>query len=267
MPVSCTSHFHNMAQAGQACAIHANIASASRTQSAVDARVTQGGALMLQSQVVLVHPGRLRGHSHSTPQAAPPPDLPPVQDCIAPPSMRPHVPLRHQYDARLHPSIEWGANLVPNFVASLLGKLPEEAAFPSQPAMAGYIRHADPQDRISLPDLAFFADCLPPPVLALREVLGNWVPTMSLSVYFRGQPTSARAPSNPLDPALASNAPTEWLRFRFTSTFVANGVCDVQGQLWDDGDNLVAQSHQLARIIPPPRRQGQSSGTAAAKQT
>jgi hypothetical protein len=165
---------------------------------------------------------------------------------------------------KVNPDPTAGGNLVPLFKASMEAGLAgrpmsdlDPALFSSSASFSGYIQHAS-KEHIKISHLGFFADCLPPPVVQLPSIVGNWVPTLQLSVYFRGTPLAAGQEhiskrEHPFIDSTAATAP-EWLRFVFKTRMVMNGLCEIDGELWDETDSLVGQSRQLARIIPPPKR-------------
>jgi hypothetical protein len=72
---------------------------------------------------------------------------------------------------------------------------------------------------------------MPPAVFDAVE--GGWVPTLELTVHVRARP----APG--------------WLRCWFRTRFLIDGYLEEDGEIWDEQDNLVALSRQLARLNPP----------------
>ena len=92
----------------------------------------------------------------------------------------------------------------------------------------GWIRFADgraPDTR----SLLLFADAFPPSVFA--RIPPGWVPTVEITVHVRARPRSA------------------WLKGAFRTRFVQGGLLEEDGELWDEGGTLVAQSRQLA-VLP-----------------
>jgi hypothetical protein len=154
--------------------------------------------------------GDLGTSSGPTHIAGGPPDLPPVDGCVAAPPDLDVPPLARRFDMRLDPGcVGWA-----------VGQPTGEAR------MAGYLRFADgrPPDVWSLP---LIADALPPAVLnVLPDV--TWVPTLELTVHVRAEP----APG--------------WLRGVFTTRYLADGSLEEDGEVWDSEDRLVALSRQLA---------------------
>ena len=90
----------------------------------------------------------------------------------------------------------------------------------------GWIRFkaARPYDALSL---LLMADCFPPPVYASLG-LKAWVPTIELSVNIRKLPR------------------TPWLKCYFRTRFITCGLLEEDGEIWDENDDLVAISRQIA---------------------
>jgi len=263
VPLSATTHFHSMADADADGTVQTSVISRSRAQAAVGTKLLQGGELKADTSVVLANPARLRGPQFFD-QDLQPPQLPPLSECTSPPSMQPHVPLRDMYNVRLPHDKQQGGKLVDLFKAAMDAAHSgqglegiDPSLFSSTARFEGYIAHSSGEP-VRMHQLGFFADCLPPPMVQMKCAVGNWVPTLQLSVYFRGTPLAKGQPhmshrSGPFEPADPAQA-AKWLRFRFVTRCITNGVCDIDGELWDETDSLVAQSRQLARLIPPPKR-------------
>jgi hypothetical protein len=97
------------------------------------------------------------------------------------------------------------------------------------PEVTGWTRFSDgrPPDVRSLP---LFADAFPPPVFELGPA--GWVPTIELTVHVRARPEPG------------------WLRARFATHVLVDGYLSEDGELWDEAGTLVAQSRQLAMLLP-----------------
>ncbi len=110
---------------------------------------------------------------------------------------------------------------------------PEDATFilgdPSGHAqMRGWfrLRHGEPIDTIAA---ICAADAFPPTVFNTHLPVA-WTPTLELTAHLRHRP----APG--------------WLRCRFQTHFVTGRFLEVDGDLWDGTDRLIAQSRQLALV-------------------
>ena len=142
-----------------------------------------------------------------------PPDLPPVEECVAlvptdtfPPPFMAHV------DLRLHPEDTGFARGERSGIARVRGwfRLPD----------------GEPVDTVAL---LCALNAFPPTIFNADLPLG-WTPTVELTTHARARP----APG--------------WLRCRFTTRFVTGGFLEEDGEIWDREGRLVAQSRQLALV-------------------
>jgi acyl-CoA thioesterase len=184
-----------------------------RTMSTVTARLTQGGRLCVIA--VAAFAIELAGvlDYADAPPQAPPPD---AVAALEPP---PEVPMVAQFDVR------------PVFGAPRYSGAPE--AF-----TGGWLRFADPQ-ALDPPALAMYADAwLPSPFPRLM----GWAlaPTIDLTVHFR-------------DPAAAAAVVDEPVLAVFRSTTSSGAFFEEDGELWSRDGVLLAQSRQLALLLPDPR--------------
>ncbi|MCU1351593.1 MAG: TesB-like acyl-CoA thioesterase 3 [Acidimicrobiales bacterium] len=150
----------------------------------------------------------------TAPPALPPPDdLPDMRQMRAPEGMSAPPGILSRFDLHPAPDMGWPSG-----------------ARTGRPRISGWIRFVDgrPPDVWSLP---LFADAFPP---AVFEVLpAAWVPTLELTVHIRARP----APG--------------WLRARFQTRLVRDGLLEEDGELWDSTGQLVAMSRQLALVVAP----------------
>ncbi len=148
-----------------------------------------------------------------------PPDLPPIGDC-APRRQNtqggPPTPFMHRVDLRLHPDD------TPSLDGLRSGRS----------LVRGYFRlHDDePIDGIALLQAS---DAFPPTIFNTNLPVA-WVPTLELTVHVRAVP----APG--------------WIRCRFSTRFVSDGVLEEDSEMWDSAGRLVALSRQLALVPRPP---------------
>lgn len=146
-----------------------------------------------------------------------PPDLPPVDDCVAlvpgPGGMPP--PFARRVDIRMHPDDAGFSRGEPSGAMQLRGwfRLPDD----------------QPLDTMAL---VLATDAYPPTIFNADLPVG-WTPTVELTTHVRARP----APG--------------WLRCAFTTRFVTGGFLEEDGVVWDDTGTLVAQSRQLA-LVPRP---------------
>ena len=214
-PFSVTAHYLRPGETG-AVDVDVDLVRTVRTLSTVTATMSQAGKEKLRLVGTF---GRLDRASGPTAIGAAPPELPSPEECLSRRGggQTHYVPSRFSdnVDVRLHPDTGWVRG-VPSGTAEL----------------TGWMQFTDgrPADVLSL---ALFADAFPPTVF---EVLpsAQWVPTIELTVHFRAAP----APG--------------WLRARFNSRYLINGLFEEDGEIWDSTGRLVAQSRQLAMVLPPP---------------
>ena len=100
----------------------------------------------------------------------------------------------------------------------------------------GWIRLAELKP-IDAPVIAAMTDAFPPAVFT-RAGAPNPVPTVDLTIHFR-----AGVPDAGFDPQL-------WVLGRFRTRTVAEGFLEENGELWTDDGRLLAQSRQLAIVLP-----------------
>jgi acyl-CoA thioesterase len=140
-----------------------------------------------------------------------PPDLAPAEACVPIPEMPGYTLFRH-LDVRLDPACA--------------GWMSGEPAERSE--IQGWVRFRDdrPPDEGTV---LLFADAFPPAVLASHGMVA-WVPTLECSVNLRQIPESP------------------WLKGRFRSRFLHQGMVEEDGELWDETGALIALSRQIAQF-------------------
>ncbi len=212
-PFSVTAHYLRPGEPGEV-SVDVDLVRTGRTLSTATATMTQAGREKLR---VVGTFGRLDRASGPTVIGAEMPELPSPEECLSRRGgvQAHYVPSRFSdaVDVALHPDTGWVRG-VPSGKAEL----------------TGWVRFTDgrPADVLSM---ALFADAFPPTVF---EVLpsAQWVPTIELTVHFRGVPAAG------------------WLRARFVSRYLINGFFEEDGEIWDSTGRLVAQSRQLAMVLP-----------------
>lgn len=101
----------------------------------------------------------------------------------------------------------------------------------SQGEVRAWLRLDDGEASWSPWSLLFAGDALPPATLPLGS--SGWVPTLQLTSYVHRVPTS------------------EWLRARQWAVVIADGLLDERCQIFDESNQLVASSSQLAMVRLP----------------
>lgn len=144
-----------------------------------------------------------------------PPDLPPVDDCVAVEPGDPFPPpFMAQVDVRLHPD-----------------DLPFRAGGRSgSPRVRGWFRLRDDEPVDGL-GLVLAVDAFPPTSFN-TDLPVAWTPTVELTAHVRARP----APG--------------WLACAFVTRNIAGGYLETDGEVWDGRGVLVAQSRQL-QLLPP----------------
>jgi acyl-CoA thioesterase len=106
-----------------------------------------------------------------------------------------------------------------------------------EPCTGGWIRLREPHP-YDAALLAFLSDVwLPPTLLSVVDPIG--VPTIDLTIHFRNPQAALEA--SPGEPVLGA----------FESRFAAGSFVEEDAQLWSPGGVLLAQSRQLAALLPP----------------
>ena len=101
----------------------------------------------------------------------------------------------------------------------------------TQGEVRGWLRMNDGEASWDAWNLLFAGDALPPATLPLGS--SGWVPTLQLTSYVHRVPTS------------------EWLHGRQWAVVIADGFLDQRCELFDDTNQLVASSSQLAMVRLP----------------
>lgn len=146
------------------------------------------------------------------------PELPPPDDCAAPPDVPGLPTIAARLDLR-HPTLPGWQTGSPG------GRLEESFWMRFAPDPVAGARDADTLA------LAVLVDMATPPVLDLGEAAST---TIELTVHVRGRP----APG--------------WLACRASTRYVIDGIHDEDFEIWDATGRLVAQSRQLA-LLPQPK--------------
>ena len=207
---SMTLHYLRPPAAG-ASEVHVTVERAGRGLTTVSARLTQEGRTCILALVALGldRPGpELRDH--------PAPTVAPADEVPAPTARRdgPPIPFRQRYEQR--PAL--GS---PPFVRG------------AEALTGGWIRTTD-HDPVDDVLVAAITDAWPPAVFSKLEVPVG-VPTVELTIHFRGAPSGAPG----------------WCLVRFRSMEASAGYLDEHGEVWSEDGTLLAESRQLAVLLSP----------------
>jgi acyl-CoA thioesterase len=105
--------------------------------------------------------------------------------------------------------------------------------------IGGWLGLAEPRPLDAL-SLAFFSDALfPPPFVRLRPEQRVVAPTIDLTIHFRATTPRTREPD-----------PGELCLARFQTRLVHEGFFDESGVIWAEDGTVLAQSRQLAILLP-----------------
>jgi acyl-coenzyme A thioesterase PaaI-like protein len=140
-----------------------------------------------------------------------PPALAPLDECIRRTVVE-EIKLMNVADFRLDPSCATWLDGAPSDVAEV----------------KGWLRLNDGDGTWDAWALLFASDALPPATFPLGS--SGWVPTLQLTTYVHQRPVG------------------EWLRVRQWCVVITDGVVEERCELFDDRDQLVATSSQLALV-------------------
>ena len=207
-PRSLTIHYLAAPEVGEV-ELTAAVPRQGRSTAFVRLEIVQDGRHVAQAMAVCA---AWRADAPAFADAVEPP-VPPLEDCRLIVPGDPHVPpMVANYEVR---------------VAIDPQRLPA--------TVAGWIRTAQPRPS-DAPALAAMTDAFIPPVL-VRPGARVIVPTLELTIHFRGEPPAGEHP---------------WIKASFTSRVAAGGVVEEDGELWSADHTLLVQSRQLAMMRPGP---------------
>ncbi|MES9536036.1 MULTISPECIES: thioesterase family protein [unclassified Actinomadura] len=207
-PVSTAANFHRVAKPGPAELV-VDSRKVGRTAASSFVTLVQDGRPVVDA---LITTGTLDPAAEPDYAAAPPAELPPLEECTGfrPPSAV-DSGFADQVDMR--------------FDRTTMGWLDGRPS--GRPDIRAWFRHRCGQE----PDgysLALAVDALPP--VALNLGAQGWAPTVELTWHMRAVP----APG--------------WLAVHGTGRLLAGGWFDEEVEVWDSAGRLVAQSRQIARV-------------------
>jgi acyl-coenzyme A thioesterase PaaI-like protein len=191
--------------------LHTDVRRVGRGVSFVHVTLSQNGHITSEALVTL---GILGEDSAARYMDATPPTLAPLDECRQSTGSD-EINIMRVIDQRLDPSCaDWWTGEVSD-----------------RGEVRGWLRLNDGDASWDALSLHFACDAMPPAVFPLGS--SGWVPTLQLTSYVRRIPTG------------------EWLRGRQWCTVVADGSFDEHCELFDERDELVASSRQLAMVRFP----------------
>jgi acyl-CoA thioesterase len=213
-PRSLTVHFASPPHAGT-ITIVTHLERVGRSLTSCTARISQDDRLVA-----------LAVAAFSSPRPGPefcdlvPPDVLPPERLTAQPPPPEAPPIAHRWDTR------WA-----------IGRRPIPGTPPDREAVAGgWIRLEEPQP-LDAPAIAAVTDGWLPPVFG-RTDEPLVVPTIDLTVHFRSALPHTGIP------------PDGFVLAVFRTSVAAEGFLDEDGEVWAPDGTLLAQSRQLAAILP-----------------
>ncbi|HWG72658.1 MAG TPA: thioesterase family protein [Acidimicrobiales bacterium] len=233
-PWSVTAHFLSPPVPGPVT-VRTEVVKPGRTYSTVRAALLQGGRERVSLVGAFGDLGARRGPTRVT---AVPPDLPPPDRCVSLGELAgastDSSGFAGRIELRVSPDAPWGGRGAEDGPFEINGwiRFAPGPVGPGghQPGPAGPGGH-QPGPEPSVLSLLTFADAYPPTVIGASDV--GWVPTIELTTHVRGRP----APG--------------WLLGRFRTRLLIDGLLEEDGELWDSDGRPVAQSRQLAMVLPP----------------
>ncbi len=206
-PLTVTTHYLRPPEIGSAH-VDVEVVRAGHTHATVQGRLEQGGGERLRALAVFGDLDAPAVRSAPVLQAAEPPALLPLDDCVAGERT---IELNDRFDVRYDPRTVGWARGEPSGVGEVMA----------------WLRFADGREPDPLA-LLLVVDALPPTAFSLG--ITGWVPTLELTTHVRRRPAAG------------------WLRVAVRTRLVAGGYLDEDAEVWDAQDRLVAMSRQLALV-------------------
>ena len=252
-PLSITAYYLSKAEEREAMDITVEVLGVAKSSATVQVSLSQRGSLRSRYLGTFGSLKSFRGLTHQAMQA---PELPPPRKCIDA-----NAVLRGVMGDKLKIAQQVDFLVAKNspFAQSVLQGHQGDTA-----VLECWVAFRDGRAPC-LRSLAFFCDALPPPVLIVTP--SNWVPTLEYTVHFWDRPVASTAAADQeYPPDAASSTSVQafdnklWLRCRMVTRHVHNSLLFTDAEIWGaTGDNLLATSRQLARVLAP-RGSSQSIG-------
>ena len=236
-PLTITAHFLAKADENEPVDWSVRLVHKSRSMENVFIDMNQNGEKKATFLAAFGDFTRMKGPSYKNRIG---PILPPVNECIeAGPIIKEKflsaLQIENQYSFVLPKDS-------PFYTTTLSGNSNIEA----DAEYMGYVRFRDKRPHCYM-SLALFLDALPPPVL--NVCMSPWVPTLEFTSHFWNLPISS---SESDGKSSDSHNRDNWLRFRFKTEYMVNGLLCEEGELWDyEHEILLATCKQVARLLLP----------------
>ena len=216
-PRSLTVHYVAPATEREAAEVVTRIERSGRSMTSCSARMTQGGRLVAIAVGAFSAP---RPGPELCDLRMPDVDSPDQLPRVPPPEGAP--PIARRWDA-----------------VHAIGALPFDGAPSADEAVGGAWLRLPEGHVVDAAVIAAVTDAWVPPIFA-KVADPIVVPTVDLTVHFRSRlpyPGATR---------------TDYVLARFRTTVVADGFLEEDGEVWSPGGQLLAQSRQLAAVLPMP---------------
>jgi len=213
VPRSLTVHYTEPPVEGKV-RVATSIERAGRSMTTVSARMTQDGRTLALALAAFSRPRSRVGLSFTDVAA---PEVPPPTEVPGTPVIPEAPPITERYEA-----------------LPAIGSPPFAGG--DQALSGGWLRLREPRVADALAVAAYTDAWMPSVFSRTSERLG--VPTVDLTVHFRS--------ALPLLDA----RPDDFVLCRFHSRVAAEGFLEEDGELWSAGGTLLAQSRQLAVVVP-----------------
>lgn len=214
-PIAVTTHYLRPGLPGTNADLRASVVRVGRRTATVTGSMEQEGKPRITCTATfgyLDHNDNDGDHGAIRQLSISPPDLPPPNECTIRSELAQAVelPIMNRLDIRIDPQYA-------------------ESGHHRDAIIAGWVKFKDerPADLLALP---LFCDAFPPSVFTLYGPIG-WVPTIELSLHARAHPYPG------------------WIKGAFSINDLTGNLYIEDGTLWDENDQLVAQSRQLQMIL------------------
>jgi acyl-CoA thioesterase len=234
-PISLSAHFFNRTEEFKEAVVNVRVLGQSKSSATVSAILCQEDKPRCAFMFTFSSISNSRGAQLSLSDISAP-DLPPVEECQSGSDVfRDSLKIANRTEFKLSKQSDFIRH------ATSLSEKGKSAEYQC------WLKFSDNRP-VCTTSLSFLADCLPPPILGVVDA--HWLPTVEYNVQFWGVPIPDQCVDGTNQPLLEGQGLSPWVRARFSTIYVNNGMLCTDGQIWtEDGSKLLANSRQLAQII------------------
>ena len=241
-PLSTTGYYFTRSEQNAIMDLRVEILAQSKSSITVAVRCSQNGDLRCKFLFTFGNFDRMKGLTKVNMQA---PELPPIVECIDAMDIL-RQSLGSNGEMSISNQIELRVSKIDEFAKTVLSGKQGEVA-----SLSGWGSFANNRP-VCVSSLCQLCDCFPPPVLNIASF--GWVPTLEYTVHYWNDPSQVSNHSYQQHLAgLPEGSPdhrTNWIRYRATTSFVQNGMCYLDNEVWSPcGGFLLSTSRQLARVM------------------